>query len=600
MDSDKLKRDKLIQELLSTDKIQALLNAEDFYFDRARSLFLEFKSVQIDNELLSDISRGYNGKTKYVDYCEQLSVDRQKQVAVLIGKLTAYCDDKAANKKEWNQYEDKRVIARAGVWQTHWIKNLVEYKLNNCNSDTVSSDSVKHAIKYLEDPDSGLCMLSIGHRNDLSLFLFGEAYNEIKEKEFIAKLKGYFEQFSILPKNSENLTRVITDVFYSEEMRPLWMLEKDETKLKYIAIIKSYQEYIQSSEYNEFFKWNAVLHYRKTIDFDAPSFADNFKEAIKKNDRLIYQNLVTYMKTLGQYFPDFQKEVILDLLNEHGNIDVKDRITEFIEKTKSKLQDVKDALDNQNLSNTQDEGAVSAYLTFQYPEKYSFYKARMYDALCKFLGRRSKKAGEKLEHFWRLLEPLKKLIKNDDELLEIFQTVHKQEYEWDQTSMIAQDIVYCYLKFIHKDIPEELEQTIELVTTQTKKMHLNTILYGPPGTGKTYNSIIYAVAIIEDKSLEEIEQDDYHKVKNRYNQYKDNGRIEFTTFHQSMSYEDFIEGIKPVMDDDENPDVKYEIRDGIFKRICFESKFAKLNLDEGDSELLSFDNRYSLLLDNIT
>ena len=100
----------------------------------------------------------------------------------------------------------------------------------------------------------------------------------------------------------------------------------------------------------------------------------------------------------------------------------------------------------------------------------------------------------------------------------------------------------------------------------------NTILYGPPGTGKTYNTVSYAVAIIENKNLSEIKAEEYNDVLSRYNEYKSEGLIEFTTFHQSYGYEEFIEGIKPIMnsESDEN-DVKYTIEDGLFKTFCSRS-----------------------------
>ena len=49
-------------------------------------------------------------------------------------------------------------------------------------------------------------------------------------------------------------------------------------------------------------------------------------------------------------------------------------------------------------------------------------------------------------------------------------------------------------------------------------------------------------------------------------------RYRFTTFHQSFSYEDFIEGIKPQMEDRDDGQIAYEIRDGVFKTICREAK----------------------------
>lgn len=100
---------------------------------------------------------------------------------------------------------------------------------------------------------------------------------------------------------------------------------------------------------------------------------------------------------------------------------------------------------------------------------------------------------------------------------------------------------------------------------------LNTILYGPPGTGKTYNSVYYAVAIIEEKAINVVMAEDYADVKKRYDNYKAQGLIAFTTFHQSYGYEEFIEGIKPVVSNNTttgNNDIQYEIVSGTFKKFC--------------------------------
>lgn len=99
----------------------------------------------------------------------------------------------------------------------------------------------------------------------------------------------------------------------------------------------------------------------------------------------------------------------------------------------------------------------------------------------------------------------------------------------------------------------------------------NTILYGPPGTGKTYQTVNYAVAIIEGKSLEAVQTENHEAVLERYRQYRQDGRIEFTTFHQSFGYEDFIEGIRPIFAEDreeDSGDISYEIADGVFKKFC--------------------------------
>lgn len=121
---------------------------------------------------------------------------------------------------------------------------------------------------------------------------------------------------------------------------------------------------------------------------------------------------------------------------------------------------------------------------------------------------------------------------------------------------------------------------------------LNQILYGPPGTGKTYNTINKALQIIENKSLEELKAEGRDALKKRFDQYSKDGQIMFTTFHQSMSYEDFIEGIKPLKPEMDDAFVKYDIVPGIFKSIC--SKAIKREIKKDN-----FENVYYKLLDDI-
>lgn len=115
------------------------------------------------------------------------------------------------------------------------------------------------------------------------------------------------------------------------------------------------------------------------------------------------------------------------------------------------------------------------------------------------------------------------------------------------------------------DIPDPVGESVTGVG-------LNTILYGPPGTGKTYHTVIYAVAVIENKELSAVEKEDYADVLARYNGYKAQGRIEFTTFHQSYGYEEFIEGIRPIVvsgdAEGESGSIQYSVQPGIFKRFC--------------------------------
>lgn len=108
------------------------------------------------------------------------------------------------------------------------------------------------------------------------------------------------------------------------------------------------------------------------------------------------------------------------------------------------------------------------------------------------------------------------------------------------------------------------------VKSNDKLQPLNTILYGPPGTGKTYNTINKALEIVDPEFYYSY-SDDRIAIKKRFDELLKSNRIGFVTFHQSFSYEDFVEGLKATT---ENNQVNYEIEDGIFKRLC-ESARAK-------------------------
>ncbi|ECZ3120233.1 TPA: AAA family ATPase [Campylobacter jejuni] len=109
---------------------------------------------------------------------------------------------------------------------------------------------------------------------------------------------------------------------------------------------------------------------------------------------------------------------------------------------------------------------------------------------------------------------------------------------------------------------------------ENKNLSLNQILYGPPGTGKTYHTIDKALEILG----ENLESRDEKKAK--FDEYVKNGQIVFTTFHQSYGYEEFVEGIKPSLNSDENSQINYKVKDGIFKELC---KKALENRDDIES-----------------
>ncbi len=139
-----------------------------------------------------------------------------------------------------------------------------------------------------------------------------------------------------------------------------------------------------------------------------------------------------------------------------------------------------------------------------------------------------------------------------------------------------------------------LKQKGNSMNNSSFKAPLNQILYGPPGTGKTYNSINKAIAIINpDFDLNQ----DRKIVKEEFDRLVGLGQIVFTTFHQSMSYEDFVEGIKPKVEEDanENKQVVYEIEDGIFKRLANKAKLINTSINSNSTQY-SFDDAWNDLI----
>ena len=220
-----------------------------------------------------------------------------------------------------------------------------------------------------------------------------------------------------------------------------------------------------------------------------------------------------------------------------------------------------------------DERTASALLTCVYPATYTFYKDEIYQNICDYFGYTSRKAGKKYEHFMELVNGF---VKSYGEEIQQIMLNEIKGFKNKPLNLAVQTLFWCMKDYMK----EKLDKKMTTETNNSSKgtwyddvvrtweRRKNVVLYGAPGTGKTYDVPELAVRLCDpafmatDPSREEI--------VSRYNQLKTEKRIAFTTFHQSLDYEDWIEGLRPVVN--ENNQVTYEIESGIFKKLCEEAE----------------------------
>ena len=168
-----------------------------------------------------------------------------------------------------------------------------------------------------------------------------------------------------------------------------------------------------------------------------------------------------------------------------------------------------------------------------------------------------------------------------------FSSIDRSGFSLENTLELLQELVPDSITTLQKYFDGKT------INSMNRSQPLNQILYGPPGTGKTYHTINKAIEIIDDTF--DINQD-RSIVKAKFDRLVATGQIAFTTFHQSMTYEDFVEGIKPRLDDN-STDVAYQIEEGIFKKI---SELARIpTIDNFDKAYDDFLNSFEDSTDEI-
>lgn len=330
------------------------------------------------------------------------------------------------------------------------------------------------------------------------------------------------------------------------------------------------------SEQRELYKWKLLTKQVGHPNTDAKDFTQEIYSLDLQN--LCYSTQVTAYRNFAKYEPDAYRLALKELFDE--NIDLQQRIDNF-KSTCETLWDnkIKNHFE-QKTSAMCDERLTSCFLTLRYPQKYTFYKNDVYKNLCKVLGVEQKKAGQKMVHFYELLNKYVIPIVEEDKVLmnSINEELNKNNYILS-TPLIAQTALWHY---VSKN--SGTQQTIEEQTNNTsmeyqtyiellKESH-NLVLTGAPGTGKTY----MAQAIADEMGAV----------------------TKFVQFHPSYDYTDFVEGLRPIEKSDGQ--MSFERKDGVFKAFCKEAakniEDSKKTLEDLSKEK-TLEEKYNKLVDKI-
>jgi hypothetical protein len=245
-----------------------------------------------------------------------------------------------------------------------------------------------------------------------------------------------------------------------------------------------------------------------------------------------WSNLIAYLEQIP---PEQIQDQLISLLDDDG--DLVERIDAFRAASDSDLESASSEQISLNL------GLISLMLMAHSRDDHIIYRASAIDTACEDWGAPNVTGGKrndgiKYTQYLALIPPLRsmltKALDRPADLIDVHSLLwfnHTDAY--DQYKEVSREAM--------ADVEERpFIQQLMRVARRTR----NVILYGPPGTGKTYWA-------------------------SQFGEHFDN-RVSFVTFHQSFAYEDFVEGLRPSTDEDGN--IRYDVKDGIFKQICRRAK----------------------------
>ena len=640
--------EKNLEKIIETQHFQKIINHKDFYFLEGKKALQKWLDTKLSDQTEDDILKL---SKDYTQLQEMAMISPEiEEIFNHFLEIISYCDYNGRDKNTFNKYDDKRVIAKASVRMGNWIDGLVKLKYN---PNSISGNSIINAFNYLQDPINNNTILSDNHRKMLCKNLFNQPYNS---KKFNDDLKEYFEKFDLKLNNPENYTYLLSSIVY--KIKEKWI---DDVNGLMASDGTGWQDRIIpiDSDYDGVILWNSKKPTKrnKTIKFLRDIINDggtfplfysqgglvNYKATIvdfaissKEYKDWDGNKILNYLDKFEDYKDDNKKAYIVFLAESLEKIEpISLDSFDFYDGAKPPRQDnlspIKNILENLN-SDYSNQNNKSNYWIFQGdPEKFNFKLAIADGSLDNFtvsahkdkikindkviLWLSGKKAG-----CYALAEitsePQRVTVSRDDKHwkkdnsnnlkagIKITHNLFKTPILWDEIKNLDE-----FANFNARNqgsnfsaTKQEFEKFLDMII-KIKRMNtpLNQILFGPPGTGKTYQTVTEAVAIIENKTFDVIKDLGRKKVKQTFDDFSKRKQIIFTTFHQSMSYEDFVEGIKPVMVDNteyEGQDIAYEVFGGIFKQVAARAAYNSYKeYHKEDNESYTFSQLYEAFVD---
>ena len=263
-------------------------------------------------------------------------------------------------------------------------------------------------------------------------------------KPYIEKELGIDVEFTTYTEYIELLKKIRekTDLPFYELSHEAWVWNKTNVETQEYDPIQSmfedYKRHISETHLkDEVYKWKLIKKFKGKPNPDVENFLEEMMPI--DYDNLVYNMAKPVLKRLVSEKTEETRQLFRVLFDESKELT--ERVKSFNKQSLKLYRELES-----KLGHHQDERTISAYLTFRYPEKYTFYKHTFYRNYCKLLGIKKKKKNEKYTHYLSLLDELiENYIASDTELIEQVKSYIPQYYDGTNHKLLAQDILYQML-----------------------------------------------------------------------------------------------------------------------------------------------------------